>query len=241
MEEIRPKNVAIVPAAGLGRRMGGQKKTYLALAGLPVLTHTLRALEACAAITAIIVVTTPGDEEFCLREVIEPAGIRKVTAVLPGGKTRQDSVAIGLASVPAIAETASVVIVHDGARPLVTIDIIERTIAAAETKGAAIAAVRVKDSIKEVSEGVVTKTLARDTLYAVQTPQAFDRELLRRAHKRASEDGFIGTDEASLVERLGVEITVVEGSYENIKITTPEDLLVAESILKKRNEEGVSA
>lgn len=238
MEELRPTNVAIVPAAGLGRRMGGrQKKTYLALAGLPVLAHTLGALEACAAITSIIVVTAPGDEEFCLREVIEPAGIHKVTAVLPGGKTRQDSVAIGLASVP---DTASVVIVHDGARPLVTVDIIERTIAAAEAKGAAIAAVRVKDSIKEVSKGVVTKTLARDTLRAVQTPQAFDRELLGRAHKRALQDGFIGTDEASLVERLGVEVTVVEGSYENIKITTPEDLLVAESILKKRNEEGVT-
>ncbi len=235
MTEKDVKSVAIVPSAGIGRRMGGQikKKNYLELRGVPVLAHTLLVLDESPVIDSIVIVCTLGDEKFCKEEIVEGYSIRKVESIVAGGATRQDSVISGF---NAILSEAPVVVVHDGARPLVTADIIERTVKTAASHGAAVAAVPVKDTIKEVSGGIITRTVARERLYSIQTPQAFMRGVLLKAHKRAAQDGFYGTDEASLVERLGADVAVVEGSYENIKITTPEDIAVAVSILNRRDE-----
>ena len=228
----RKKTAAIIPSAGMGRRMGSQKKNYLELLSRPVLAWTLEPFEASPSVDAIIVVVPPGDEGFCREKIIGAYGFRKVIAVAAGGAERQDSVENGLR---AARGGYDMVIVHDGARPLVTAAIIEATIRAAIEDGAALAGVRVKDTIKETSAGFVRATLKRESLLSVQTPQAFRVDLLEAAFKKARSEGFDGTDESSLVERTGHPVRVVEGSYENIKITTPEDLLVAEFILRKRN------
>lgn len=223
------KVVAIIPSAGLGRRMGGRKKNYLLLSGSPVLAYTLAAFEASTLIDAVIIAVAPGDEEYC-RDELAPFGFRKVSHIIAGGKERQDSVYNGLE----FAKDAEVVVVHDGARPLVTVDIIDAVIRSAFLNGAVIAAVPVKDTIKEVSDGMVARTIDRTHLVSVQTPQAFRREILVNAFQKAKADNFYGTDESSLVERAGQTVSVVRGSYENFKITTAEDLLFAEGVLAKR-------
>lgn len=207
------------------------KKNYLPLLGRPVLAHTLAALEDSPHIFSVIIAVTPGDETFCLREIVEKHGFKKIAAVVAGDKERQGSV---LNALNAVTGHFDVVAVHDGARPLVTGAIIERTVTEAARTGAAICAVRVKDTIKDVQGGFVANTVPRDSLWTVQTPQAFHAGVLKDAFKRACDDRFLGTDESSLVERLGVKVSVVEGSYENIKITTPEDLALARFILENR-------
>jgi len=230
MTETGKKTLAIIPSAGLGRRMGTLKKNYLKLLGRPVLAHTLEAFEACSSIDSIIVVVAAEDIDRCAEEVVSPYGFTKVIDIVAGGAERQDSVANGLAR----AEGFDMVAVHDGARPLVTAGIIDSVVAAALRTGAAITAVPIKDTIKETAGGVVKGTLDRSSLVSVHTPQAFRTELLQRALESARQDGFIGTDESSLVERLGEPVTVVIGSYDNIKITTAEDLSLAEFILNRR-------
>ena len=226
------KTLAIIPSAGLGRRMAGPtRKNYIELLGRPILAHTLAAFEESEFVDAVVVVVTPGDERLCQSNIIEAYGIKKVLKVLSGAKDRQGSVRNGL---PDAEDPPELIVVHDGARPLVTAGIIDSTIEEARSTGAAIAAVRVKDTIKEVQDGLVASTLARDSLWAAQTPQAFRAGLLLKAFIKAEADGFTGTDESTLVERLGVRVSVVEGSYENIKITTEEDLLLAERILRNR-------
>lgn len=225
------KAVAIIPSAGMGRRMGSTKKNYLALLDRPVLAHTLAAFENAASIHSVIIVVPHGDEQFCRDEIVSGYGFKKVAAIVAGGAERQDSVQNGIRAAGA---GFDIIAVHDGARPLVTTDIIDRTIEAALEHGAAIAAVPVKDTVKESSGGFVRRTVPRETLLSVQTPQAFNRETLEAAFKKAREDGFTGTDESSLMERAGFAVRVVEGSYENIKITTPEDMAFAECILKLR-------
>lgn len=225
------KTVAIIPSAGMGRRMGSRKKNYLTLLDRPVLAYTLAAFENAASIHSVIIVVPPGDESFCRDEIVSRYGFKKVAAVVAGGAERQDSVKNGI---KAAGSGFHIIAVHDGARPLVTPDIIDRTIEAALEHGAAIAAVPVKDTVKESSGGFVRRTVPREALLSVQTPQAFTRETLDAAFKKAREDGFMGTDESSLVERAGFAVRVVEGSYENIKITTPEDMAFAECILKLR-------
>jgi len=225
------KTVAIIPSAGMGRRMGSRKKNYLTLLDRPVLAHTLAAFENAASIQSVIIVVPPEDELFCRDEIVSRYGFKKVIAIVAGGAERQDSVKNGI---KAAGSGFRLIAVHDGARPLVTPDIIDRTVEAALEHGAAIAAVPVKDTVKESSGGFVRRTVPREALLSVQTPQAFSRETLEEAFKKAGEDGFTGTDESSLVERAGFAVRVVEGSYENIKITTPEDMAFAECILKKR-------
>jgi len=226
------KTVAIIPSAGMGRRMGSRKKNYLTLLGRPVLAHTLEAFERSASIDSVVVVVPAGDEAFCRNEIVSKYGFKKVAAVVAGGAERQDSVSNGI---KAAGGGASIIAVHDGARPLVTPEVIERVIAAACEHGAAIAAVPVKDTIKEASGGFVRRTVPRGNLLSVQTPQAFSAGVLIQAFKKALEDGFTGTDESSLVERTGVAVKAVEGSYENMKITTPEDMDFAECVLNKRS------
>ncbi len=216
--------------------MGGRKKNYLKLLDRPVLAHTVGVFEECPLIDSIILVVPLPDIEFCREEIVKKYGFRKVLEVVAGGAERQDSVRNGLKR----ASDAGIILVHDGARPLVTFRIVEDTIKAAHETGGAIAAVPVKDTIKEVAGGAVARTVPREALVSAQTPQAFRAGILLKAFKKAAEDGFLGTDESSIVERTGERVAVVEGSYENIKITTVEDLGIAEGILKKRiSEEAI--
>lgn len=226
---------AIIPAAGQSRRMGlGTNKQFLILKGKPVLAYTLMAFEKCLAVQEIIIVAAPGEEVYCREEVVEKYSFSKVSQVVVGGRERQDSVYQGIL---ALSQDTEVVIVHDGARPFLTTELINRSIEHCLVTGAAIVAVPVKDTIKIVSkEQIVENTPPRHTLWSVQTPQTFRYSLLKEAYEQAISQGFLGTDDASLVERMGGPVKVVDGSYENIKITTPEDLIIGGAILERRPE-----
>lgn len=223
-------NVAIIAAAGQGTRMAGKRpKQFLQLAGAPIILHTLKAFERCDVIHEIIVVLTPEESNGFLSFTKEH-DLRKVAKVVPGGATRAESVLQGLLAVdPA---TVEIVAVHDAVRPFVSADEIERTVAAAARTGAAILVSTPVDTMKQVSEGAVVKTLDRTLLRNALTPQCFRYDLLRRAYAAADPADPELTDESSLVERLGVTIAAVEGSPRNIKITKPEDLAIGEAILK---------
>jgi 2-C-methyl-D-erythritol 4-phosphate cytidylyltransferase len=172
------------------------------------------------------------DQGYCLKEIIEKFQYRKISQIIPGGKRRQDSVRNGL---DALSVDAEIIVIHDGVRPFVTKEMIEESIRSAIRFGAAIIAMPVKDTIKVAHpDGTVLKTLERESLWQAQTPQTFQAPLIREAYLKAAEDGFIGTDDASLVERLGKKIHILPGSYTNIKITTLEDLMLANLILKMR-------
>lgn len=222
--------VGIVAAAGRGKRMGQEvRKQYLSLAGKPLLVHTLTRLLQYD-FNELIVVVTPGEENYCREEILAPYGFNQKTRVIPGGKERQDSVYNALKT---LSSETEVVLIHDGARPFVSLEMIREAVNSAYGYGAAIAAVPVKDTIKEVDgEGFVVDTPPRETLWSVQTPQAFLFPLILEAYQRAEELNYKGTDDASLVEREGKPVKVIQGSYENIKVTTPEDLAVAEALLR---------
>lgn len=223
---------AIVPAAGAGTRFGGAvKKQFLALTGLPILSHTVRALATSQALAAMIIVVPPGEESRG-REALELAEIDLETEVVPGGQARQDSVYIGLQRAKA---QTDLVLIHDGVRPFVSREVILATIDAAKEWGAAVAAVPVIDTTKRVGpDGFVRETLQRGQLWSVQTPQVFRYALLMQAHQARAGQGIVATDDAALVERMGGIVKVVRGSYENLKITSEEDLPVAELILRRR-------
>ena len=224
-------NVAIIAAAGQGTRMAGKRpKQFLELAGTPILFHTLKAFEECDLIHETIVVI-PAQESGGFLSLAGKFGLRKLAKVVPGGKTRAESVLKGL---QAIRETtAEIVAVHDGVRPLVTPDEIGRTVAAATDHGAAILVAKPVDTIKEVNEGRVVRTLNRNHLRHALTPQCFHYKLLRRAYEQVDVNDPELTDESSLVERLGVPIVIVEGSARNIKITREEDLAIGEQLLRE--------
>ncbi len=224
--------IAIIPSAGQGRRMGaGAKKNYLPLLGKPVIAYTLLAFEASPLISSIVAVVSAGDEEYFRQDIVLRHGFGKVSRIIAGGAERQSSVANALKCIEGY---GGVIAVHDGARPLVTHELIERTVREASESGAAVCAVRPKDTVKTGRGNIVAGTIDRAGLWSVQTPQAFRAPILFEAFRKAGEDGFSSTDESSLVERLGVEVRVVEGSYENIKITTREDLVTAGCILMAR-------
>ena len=226
-----PRCAAVVPAAGSSRRMGGQDKILLPLDDIPVLIHTLRALSASERIQEIVVVTRE-DLIVPVGQLCRDCALDKVTKVLVGGATRADSVLIGVEEVSGRAE---LIAVHDGARPLVTVEVIDAAIRKAAECGAAAPAVPVKDTVKRALDGVVVETPDRTQLFAVQTPQVFDSDLLLGALRRAVEDGAAITDDCGAVERIGMKVCLTEGSYENIKITTPADMLMAEAILHSRD------
>jgi 2-C-methyl-D-erythritol 4-phosphate cytidylyltransferase len=227
---------AIVPAAGSGVRFGGVvPKQYLPLAGLPLLAWTLKALAASGRVDCLIVVVPPGQEARCRAEILEPCGLA-ADRLVPGGADRQASVFAGLAAAPA---RTDIVAVHDGARPLVTPDILLAAVAVAVAAGAAVVATPVTDTIKVAdAEDRVTETLPRGRLWAAQTPQVFRAAWLREAHERALAEGFRGTDDAVLVERLGYPVRLVAGLRENLKVTTMADLAQAEQILRGRMTTG---
>ena len=219
---------AVIVAAGSASRMGGIDKVMAPLGGEPMIVRTVRAFQQCDAIAEIVIVTRPD----LIRSIgALCAGMDKVTAVVAGGKSRQESVGLGLNTLSAGIELAAV---HDGARPLITDAVIDRTVRAANTYGAAAPAVPVKDTVKVVRSGLVAETPDRATLRAVQTPQAFDFDLLRGALKKAREDGAAVTDDCSAVERLGMSVKIVEGDERNLKVTTPMDLKIAEMLLEEK-------
>jgi len=226
------RTVAIIPAGGSGKRLGSEiAKQYLLLQSLPVLVHTLLVFQKSDSIDEIVLVVPADDLAFVRGRIVKKYELRKVSAVVAGGRERQDSVRNGFLAIP---EPCDVVIIHDGVRPFVTQDMIERVAKAAVEEGAASIGVPAKDTIKEATaENVVTATLPRSNLWQTQTPQAFQYDLLRRAFIRAGDDGYYGTDDASLVERTGAKVRMVAGSYENIKITTPEDLIVADALMRE--------
>lgn len=222
----------IIPAAGQGKRMkAGKNKQFIELNETPIIIHTLKVFEEHTQCSGIILVINES-EKADFQYLIEKYRIQKVHQFVLGGTERQYSVYNGLKAV----KDDELVLVHDGARPFVTQKRIENLVEKAVYTGAAILAVPVKDTIKKVEEGMVSETVERSTLWSVQTPQAFQIKLLLEAHDKARNEGYLGTDDASLLERVGRPVSIVTGDYTNIKITTPEDLYIAEAILK-RNEE----
>jgi 2-C-methyl-D-erythritol 4-phosphate cytidylyltransferase len=222
-------NIAIIAAAGAGTRMASdQPKQFLLLAGQPVILRTLQVFEECDSIDEVIVVL-PAAESAGFLSLAGRYGVRKVTRVVPGGVTRADSVKRGLMAIRSA--TAEIVAVHDGVRPFVTVDEINRTVAAAKSDGAAILVAPVTDTIKEISSTSILRSLDRGVLRRALTPQCFRYELLREAYQHADVNDPSLTDESALVEKSGRTVSVVEGSARNIKITTAEDLLIAEAIL----------
>lgn len=226
--------VAVVPAAGSGRRMGqDQPKQFLPLAGLPLLTRTLLALEAASAIDRVVVVAPPGLEAETQARCIAPFGLTKVARVVAGGDERQDSVAAGAAAAAQLGATW--LVVHDAARPLARPEIFAATLAAARECGAAIAALPCVDTVKQAdARGSVAATLDRSQLWLAQTPQVVNLELFRQAQAEAQARGLVATDEAGLLEALGREVRLVPGDRRNLKITTTEDLALAENLLGAR-------
>lgn len=220
---------AVITAAGKGSRMGmEQNKQYAEILGKPVLARTIQAFEDCGAVDGIIITAVEAEIDYCKLNIIEKYGFGKVKAVVAGGETRQQSVFNGLENVSA---DCGIVLIHDGARPFIDDVSIRACIGAAAECGAAIAAVPVKDTIKRAdASGFVDETIDRRSLWSIQTPQAFRCQLIVEAHGRAREEGFDGTDDAILVERLGLKVRLVMSSYYNIKITTREDMAIAGAI-----------
>jgi len=218
---------AVIVAAGNASRMGGIDKVMANLGGEPMIVRTVRAFQECDAIREIVVVTR---EDLLVQVMHLCHKFDKLKMVIVGGANRQESVENGIR---ALSSKVKLVAVHDGARPLVSWQVIDRTVRAANTYHAAAPAIAVKDTIKVVQGGVVSSTPDRSTLRAVQTPQVFDFDLLQGALKQAREDGAVLTDDCSAVERLGMSVRIVEGDERNIKITTPLDLKIAELFLEE--------
>jgi 2-C-methyl-D-erythritol 4-phosphate cytidylyltransferase len=220
----------IIPAAGQGKRMGaGKNKLLLELNSIPVFIHSLKVFEEDELCDGIILAIHPQDEaEF--NSLLKKYGVKKVLELVPGGKERQDSIYNALKTV----KGDGIILVHDAARPFIRKEHIHGLLDTALETGAAIIGVQAKDTMKTVRDDVVMATVERSSLWAVQTPQAFRFSVLYRAYEQAEKDGFIGTDDSSLVERISHPVTMVEGDYDNIKLTTKEDLFFAQAILQKR-------
>ncbi|MDS1030392.1 2-C-methyl-D-erythritol 4-phosphate cytidylyltransferase [Bacillota bacterium LX-D] len=224
---------AVIVAAGRGNRMRSEiPKQYLNLVNRPVLAHTLQIFQSCPLINEVILVANKDEKDKTQQEIIKAYAFDKVTQVVAGGRERQDSVYNGLL---ALSAETNLVVVHDGVRPLLTVDLLERSIYEGQKYGAVIPGVPVKDTIKIANtEGFVQKTPPRDALWAVQTPQVFKKDLLLAAMEKAKKSNFCCTDEAGIVEWYGEKVKIFPGELENIKITTPEDLTFATMILEKR-------
>jgi 2-C-methyl-D-erythritol 4-phosphate cytidylyltransferase len=226
------KVIALIPAAGMGKRMAaGINKQYLQLNGTPIVAHSIAVFEQSPLVDEIYVISPEEEIPYCREHVIEAFGFVKVRAIVPGGSERQYSVLNGLRAIDSPADD-DVILIHDGVRPFVTGEIIEQSIAVALESDGVLVAVPAKDTIKVVVDGFICETPPRETLWQAQTPQSFRYGIIRAAHEQAAADGYLGTDDASLIERSGGKVRVVMGNYRNIKITTPEDLVLAEAFLK---------
>ena len=223
------KIAAIIVAAGESQRMGGVDKMFALLGGKPVLARVIDTFQSCKSVDQIVVVINRENLEKCQR-LVAVQGWSKVTGVCPGGERRQDSVAAGLKQLT----QCEWVVIHDGARPLVTVDLIDRGLEAAGETGAAVAAVPVTDTIKLAGDNmIVMGTPPRRNLWAVQTPQVFRFDIITKAYQQAETEV---TDDATLVERLGYKVKLYMGAYDNIKITTPDDLVLAEVLWQKHGK-----
>jgi len=225
------KVAAVVPAAGAGLRMGGESaKQFLDLNGTPLLAITLRPFETCQAIQAVILVVPPDAIEYCRNEIVKKFKLKKIKDVLPGGKRRQDSVRLGL---EAVEEEYNLVLIHDGARPLIDETLINRIIQTAKENRAVITGMPAKETVKEVNHLTeVTKTYRREKIWLIQTPQVFRRSDIIEGHRRAYEENWEEvTDDSLLLERLGIPVKVIQGSEKNIKVTTPYDFKLAQILL----------
>lgn len=222
----------VIPAAGQGKRMkAGKNKQFIKLRDIPVIIHTLRVFERDTWCEEIILVVNQ-DEIGQFQELLSSYHINKLCSLVIGGEERQHSVYNGLKAV----KDEGIVLIHDGARPFVTRETIHRLVRVAYKEKAAVLGVPVKDTMKRVQDGYIIDTVERSSLWAIQTPQAFLIPFIKHAHEQARKQSFLGTDDASLVEQLGEQVTIVESEYDNIKLTTPEDLWYAEAILQKREQ-----
>jgi len=227
------KVTAVIPAGGKGRRMDRREaKQYLLLNGLPLLVHTLRSFQEAVMISEMILVVPAGDVDRMHEELVGPFFLTKVRRIVAGGRERQDSVGNGLA---VVTDDCELVVIHDAARPLVSPSLIDAAVRKAVREGAVTVGIPAGETIKECDEeGRVIGTLPRERLWITQTPQVFRRETIIAAHRKAREDNFYGTDDASLVERLGVTVRMLAGDPANIKVTTAKDLVWAEHLLAIR-------
>lgn len=221
---------AVIVAAGFASRMGGVDKVMAELKGEPMILHTVRAFQQTEVIREIVIVTRP-DLIIPVSDLCRKAGLDKVIMVVAGGKTRQESVMLGLGCLTKGTKLAAI---QDGARPLVTAQLVDRVVRAANTYGAAAPGVPVKDTVKEAKGGVVQRTPDRKLLYAAQTPQVFDFDLIRGALQKAAGDKAEVTDDCSAVERMGMSVRLVPGEEENFKVTTRQDLLLARALMEER-------
>lgn len=223
----------VLPAAGSGTRMKADKnKLLLELVGKPVFIHTLEVFQKDPACQSIWLAVKK-EEQPIMESYVREFGLTKVAGYAIGGRERQDSVRACLEAIP----PCELVLVHDAARPFIERRVITQLAETAEAHGAAIAGVRVKDTIKKAHSGIVAETVDREALWIIQTPQAFRYPLLLEAAKSAEADRFLGTDEAMLIERLGLPVRIVESTYENVKMTTPDDLVYGKAILESRQQE----
>ncbi|TWJ18850.1 2-C-methyl-D-erythritol 4-phosphate cytidylyltransferase [Geobacter argillaceus] len=230
--------IALVPAAGMGKRMGaGINKQYLLLGGMPILARTLRLFEDAPFVDRIVPVIPADEIDFCREQVVERYDFRKIEEIVAGGKERQQSVLNGLRALEGCADD-DIIVIHDGVRPFVPQHVVQRSIEVAREHDGALVAVPVKDTVKVVEAGIVMATPPRETLWLAQTPQTFRYGVIRAAHEIADAEQFLGTDDASLVERLNDKVQIVIGDYRNIKITTPEDLVLAEAFLAAAKSES---
>ncbi len=226
------KVTAIIVAAGKSKRIKDKiPKQFMEIGGKPLLCHTLESFEKCEEIDEILLVVPEDWLTFSSTELVDKYDFRKINKVIAGGDKRQDSVYKGLSAIP---RDTSIVVIHDGVRPLVRVSRIRESIRLCQECKAVILAVPIKETVKRIEGDSVLTTLNRERLWSAQTPQTFEYKLLLDAYEKAKLDGFVGTDDASLVERMGIEVKILEGDYDNIKITTPEDLLYVEEILRKR-------
>lgn len=219
----------IIAAAGMSNRMGSKiNKQFIVIDNKPILAHTIEKFEQCRYIDEIIVVTKENEVDYCRKEIVRKYGFKKVSSIIKGGKERQDSVYNGIM---ALNEKVDIILTHDGARPFVRQESIIKGIKGAYELGACVIGVPLKDTIKVVDDSdIVHHTPNRSLLWAAQTPQCFKARLLKEGYEYAISEGILGTDDSSLVEKKGHPVTMLMGSYDNIKITTPEDLIVAELI-----------
>lgn len=223
----------IIAAAGMSNRMGSKiNKQFIWIDGKPVLAHTIEKFEKCKYIDEIILVSKEEEIDYCRKEIVKKFKFKKVSNIIRGGQERQDSVYNGIL---ALNEKTDIVLTHDGARPFVKIENIEDGIKGVLEFGACVVGVPVTDTIKVVGENnSIQNTPNRATLWAAQTPQCFLKETLIRGYDHAIKNRYFGTDDSSIVEQAGYEVKMIMGSYENIKITTPEDIIVAESLFKDK-------
>jgi 2-C-methyl-D-erythritol 4-phosphate cytidylyltransferase len=220
---------AIIVAAGKGSRMDGDvPKQYLTLGGIPIVSHSLLAFDACPKIDDIVLVVPQTDKDYCLKNLLAPLNLQKTVHIVSGGKYRQASVFNGLMKLD---NKTTTVVIHDGVRPFVRNDLLLKCIRGAEEFGACILAIPADHTLKVVDSDVVKTTLSRESVWLAQTPQAFQYNLIMQAHETAGQDDFFGTDDALLLERTGHNVKVIAGSKMNIKITTKEDLTLAQAML----------